>query len=117
MNLGAMVIRVNQRTTGGQQERAKSLQNSSEPFNSFRKDFHLVMLQGNVRETKDTVRAFRLGVLPGVPSQRLLESYFLWILVEKSTVVRPPGVDLEGGPTVYSRSPTLTVLLVLPNMV
>ena len=50
-----------------------------------------------------------------MPSHRLLESYFLWILAEKSTVIRPPGVDLEGVHQ-YSRSPTLTVLLVLPNI-
>ena len=53
-------------------------------------------------------------VLPGVPSHKLLESYLLWIVAEKGTVIRPPGLDLEGGPT-YSRSPTLTVLLILPE--
>ena len=55
----------------------------------------------------------RLGVLPGVPSCRLLESNFLWSFGRKSTVFRPPGIDLERFQQ-YSRSPTLTVLLVLP---
>ena len=41
-------------------------------------------------------QGIRLGVLPGVPSQTLLERYFLWILVEKSTVIRPRGVDWRG---------------------
>ena len=41
-----------------------------------------------------------VGVLPGVPFHRLLENYFLWILVEKRTVVRPSGVDLEGVPAI-----------------
>ena len=35
-----------------------------------------------------------------MPSHRLLESHFLWILTEKSAVIRPPGVQLEGDPAV-----------------
>ena len=41
------------------------------------------------------------------------ESYILWILAAKAMVIRSPGVDLgKGGVKQYSRSPTLTVLLV-----
>ena len=50
-----------------------------------------------------------LGVIPRVPSHRQL----LRILAEKSTVIRPLGVDLERGFKQYSRSPTVTVLLAL----
>ena len=38
-----------------------------------------------------------------MPSHRLFESYFLWILADtarKGTVIRPSVVDLEWGPTV-----------------
>ena len=31
----------------------------------------------------DTTLFLRLGVLPGVPSHRVLNSYFLWILAER----------------------------------
>ena len=44
------------------------------------------------------------------PFHRLLESYFLWILAEKSTVMG----RLEGGLTVLQEA-GLTVLLVLPR--
>ena len=57
---------------------------------------------------------FWLGVLPGVPSHRLRQSYFLWILAEQGTAIRPPGVDLEGVQQ-HSKSPILTVLMVLPK--
>ena len=33
-------------------------------------------------------------------SHRLLVSYFLWLVAEKGTVIRPLGVDLEGSPGV-----------------
>ena len=36
----------------------------------------------------------------------------IWILAEKGTVIRTPGVDLEGGPTAL-QEPYLTVLLLL----
>ena len=52
----------------------------------------------------------RLGCPSRSTFHRLLESYFLWILAEKSTVMGPPG----GGLTAL-QEPTLTVLLVLPR--
>ena len=42
----------------------------------------------------------QLGALAGLPSDRLLEGYFWWSLAEKSRVIRPLGVDLEGVSTV-----------------
>ena len=60
----------------------------------------LLVLLDSITETKDTVTGKRLGVLPGVRFRRLLESYSLCILARKDTVVRPPGVDPEQGPTV-----------------
>ena len=52
-----------------------------------------------------------IGCPPGVPFHRLLESYFLWILAEKSAVIGSPG----GGDLATLQEPTLTVLLVLPR--
>ena len=47
-----------------------------------------------------------LGVLPGMPSHRLLESYFLSLLADKGTVTSDPlGVSLKGGVQQHSRSP------------
>ena len=45
-------------------------------------------------------QGIRLGVLPGVPFHRLLEIHFLNVLLEKSTVIGPPGVDPEGSSAV-----------------
>ena len=43
------------------------------------------------------------GIWFGVLQECLLtgtfESYFLWMLADKGTAIRPPGIDLEGGPT------------------
>ena len=60
-----------------------------------------------IRETKDTVRVYLQEYLF---FHRLLESHFLWILAEKSTVIGPLG----GGLTVL-QEPTSTVLLALPK--
>ena len=53
-----------------------------------------------LRETNDTVRVS----LQGVPFHRLLESYFLWILAEKSTVMGPPGGGFNSTPGTYLNS-------------
>ena len=52
---------------------------------------------GKVSVTHDQGYSYgvRLGVL-----RRLLESCFLWVLAETGMAIRPPGVDLEGGPKV-----------------
>ena len=44
------------------------------------------------------------GVPPGVPFHGLLESYFLWILAEKSTVTGPPGGGFSSTPGTYLNS-------------
>ena len=46
--------------------------------------------------TAPSVGIFVIGFCQGVPFQRLLKSYFIWILAEKSTAIRPPGAYLEG---------------------
>ena len=53
-----------------------------------------------ISEKQEYGQGVRLGVLPGVPSHRLLESYFLWIWNKNGTVIRLCGADLEGRPTV-----------------
>ena len=42
-------------------------------------------------------QGIRLGVLQGVPFHRLLESYFLWTLAERSMVIS--GRSRGGSPT------------------
>ena len=56
----------------------------------------ILLSQGN--------QGYGQGVPEGVPFDRLLESYFLWFLAEKSTVIGPLGEGFHSPPGTYLNS-------------